>query len=245
MKKILVIGIIALFFCMGIQPALSAISEDTNPPETTIQLTPETPDGENDWYVSPVTVSLVAIDNMSGVKDTYISINSEPWTIYETSFTLVEDGVYNIVYFSIDNAGNVELPKLALVKIDQTPPYVKIRIKCVYMGDIGGWKFVNNATAFDYMSGIEQVEFYLSGVHQDTITGLGPIYQWIYVYCGCYYDTEVIAYDYAGNSAYDEEGQPPINIRSILQLTNPLFLRFLDHFPLLHRLLDIWRCSLL
>ncbi len=36
-----------------------------------------------------------------------------------------------------------------------------------------------------------------------------------------------------------------ITIKKNKSIQNTLFLRFLDHFPLLHRLLDIWRCNLL
>ena len=235
MKNILIFGIITLFISMGIQPTLSSTSEDTNAPETTIQLTPETPDGENDWYVSPVTVSLVAIDNMSGVKDTYISINSESWIIYDSSFTLVDDRVYNIVYFSIDNAGNMEFPKLKYIKLEQQDPLI-IKFKYKAIGDPqNGYDLIFTAMAFDQISGMNRVEFYLNDVFQKAVSGPGPLYNYSFKYHGPVV-VKALAIDNAGHRVWKEIKNPEPGI----------FERFLlDHFPLLHRLLDIWRYHLL
>ena len=211
-RKGLVVGIIVLFIGVGITPTIgtSNSNDDTTPPVTTIYFNPETPTGMNGWYVSNVTITLEATDDISGVNNTYYSINSEPWEIYDTPFTLTEDSLYNIVYFSTDNVGNMEFPKLAHIKVDQTPPFISLTYKVINGNPIEGWDLVFTATAFDNMSGMERVEFYYNDVLQDTIMGSGPYYNWFcYNYvCGLYMVIKAEAYDHAGLMAKDEIKDP-------------------------------------
>jgi hypothetical protein len=77
------------------------------------------------WHSSPVTVALTTEDSGSGVDKTYYSVDgSEPTVLYSGPFTLTNDGVYTIKYYSVDKAGNAEAVKTAAqqVKIDHTPP---------------------------------------------------------------------------------------------------------------------------
>jgi hypothetical protein len=67
MKKLLIIGVIALFICMGIQPAISykvsfVMSDDTTPP--IIEVTWELFKFDRKWYVK---FNCTAYDNESGV----------------------------------------------------------------------------------------------------------------------------------------------------------------------------------
>jgi hypothetical protein len=239
-----------LFVGVGIQPVFAndiIIFDDTTPPVTTILYNPEIPDGDNGWYVNPVTVTLEATDDMSGVNTTYYSINSEPWVIYEEPFVLTEDSLYNIVYFSTDNAGHMEFPKLATVKVDQTPPFINLTYKVI--GDpYQGWELFFTAIAFDQMSGMDRVELYYDEGYQKTIYDSGPFYRWSFIYCGPI-EVRADAYDKAGQWNYSKKliysvGNH-INLVNIQYLAHPLLLRILERFPLLQQLLDVWRCSLL
>ena len=73
LSKILVMGIIVLFIGMSITPSTGNIMffDDTTPPVTTISFDPPEPDGLNDWYLTNVTITLEATDDMSGVNITY------------------------------------------------------------------------------------------------------------------------------------------------------------------------------
>jgi len=176
---------------------------DTTPPVTTISFSPENPTGDNGWYVSNVKIILEAND-MFGVNTTYYSINSEPWVIYEKPFFLIEDNVYNIVYFSVDNAGNMEFPKLATVKVDQTPPFINLTYKVEGDPD-NGWTVYFTAIAFDQMSGMDCVKFYLNDELQETVYGAGPTYKWVLEEWDGISSLDITAYSYdnAGNMASD------------------------------------------
>ena len=93
---------------------------DTEAPETTAILGPATPDGENGWYVSDVTVTLNAQDREMG--ETYYSIDGGAWLLYTGPITIGIDGEHTISYYSVDAVGNVETTKSVSFKIDKTAP---------------------------------------------------------------------------------------------------------------------------
>jgi len=241
MKKVLVVCIIILFISMSIPPSSGNMmsTDDTTPPVTTHTLDPAKPDGLNGWYISNVTITLEAYDEMSGINTTYYSVNSEPWEIYNEPFILSEDGPLHLVYFSVDNAGNMEFPKLAHLKMDQTPPKVDLTAKAVIEREGPWWRpskdldYHYTAVATDETSGMERAEFYLNAELQKIITGPGPIYFWKMEYIPpCIMIVTVWAYDYAGLSGFDNyNGHPPVNSLSP---------SFLEHFPLLKQLFSFY-----
>jgi hypothetical protein len=94
---------------------------DIVPPETEIQFNCEM--GQNGWYISDVEVVLIAEDDQSGVAATFYSINRGLEVEYIKPFTIEEDGIFTIRYYSIDNAGNIEKPhKKAPLGIDTEKP---------------------------------------------------------------------------------------------------------------------------
>ena len=98
---------------------------DTTPPSTTHVLDPAEPDGDEDWFTSPVEVTLNATDNEggSGVDLTeYRFAGEEEWTAYDGPFTVDEEGRHTIQYRSTDAEGNTESPKSVSVKIDPNAP---------------------------------------------------------------------------------------------------------------------------
>jgi hypothetical protein len=98
--------------------------------------------GANGWSTGPVTIGLAATDNLfgSGAARTQYSLDwGQTWlstssptlsnlgpygstgTLVST-VTLSRDGVYHLVYRSIDGAGNVEATHPLTVMIDSTSP---------------------------------------------------------------------------------------------------------------------------
>jgi hypothetical protein len=133
---------------------------DVTPPTTTISLSGT--QGLNGWYTSDVTVTLTATDTCSGVATTQYSFDDVNWYTYNGPFTISTEGLTNIFYYSIDNAGNVENLNYKAVFIDKTPPVTSISLSGT--PGLNGWYTSDVAvtlTATDYVSGV-----YFSGVHQ-------------------------------------------------------------------------------
>ena len=88
-----------------------------------------------------------------------------------------------IVYWAIDYGGNEEKPhNWFKVDIDQTEPDISISYEVVNDGH--GWEFLIWVIAVDSLSGMEKVEFYINRELQDTIYGIGPEYEFLYIYPG-------------------------------------------------------------
>ncbi len=150
--------------------------QDCVAPTTTAILNPPEPDGCNGWYKSPVTVTLVATDNL-GVKSTYYRIDNGSWTNYTGNFTISEDGEHTISYYSVDTVGNVETTHTVSFKIDTTAPTASITFpKAGYIYFMGRQLFKNpfgrtiiigkmtfQADASDATSGVKYVHFAITG----------------------------------------------------------------------------------
>jgi len=102
------------------------IKIDKTNPVTTHALIPDSPTGLNNWYTRSVTVTFLGNDDVSWVNKTWYRINNGTWENYTGSVLLQEDGMNILDYYSIDNAGNQETLHQVEIKIDKTPPTIRI-----------------------------------------------------------------------------------------------------------------------
>ena len=119
---------------------------DITPPVTTCTL-----DGElvGSIYVSDVTVTLTATDDMSGINYTMYKINDGVWQEYLSPFVVSENGTYTIYFYSVDNAKNVEPEKNSIFIIDLSG----VVLRAAFMfGQIRNLAIVNNFIVFDAVS---------------------------------------------------------------------------------------------
>ncbi|MCD6506399.1 PQQ-binding-like beta-propeller repeat protein [Candidatus Poribacteria bacterium] len=116
----------------GINPEVSSntwsftTTVDSLPPETTISISGTA--GDNNWYISDVTLTLFATDTGSGVKETKYKIGSGSWQDYSSPSTISTEGITTIYYYSVDNADNQEDERSREIKIDKTKPTGSISI---------------------------------------------------------------------------------------------------------------------
>lgn len=96
---------------------------DTTPPVTTINLTGTMAGGV---YITPVTATLTATDDMSGVNYTMYMIDAGAWTTYTAPFVISTQGAHTISYYSVDKAGNIETTKTTTFTI-QYPIQITIK----------------------------------------------------------------------------------------------------------------------
>ena len=167
------------------------IKIDKTPPSTTYIKNPENPNGNNQWYIEFVTVTLDKKDTPSGIKETLYRIDDEGWRIYSRPIYFENEGNHTVYYHSIDNAGNNEDVQSFSIKIDTLDPTVNVlnpKTGGVYISDrkiislpyqilIIGKVFVS-LEVIDNSSGVARVDFSIDGEIQYTDTN-GP-YEWIY-----------------------------------------------------------------
>jgi hypothetical protein len=130
---------------------------DNTPPTTTIYFAGTV--GENSWFISPVTITLTATDDMTGVDYTMYKLDSGSWNMYSNPFTVSNDAVHTIEYYSVDNMGNTEPAKSSNFKIDQMPPMTTH----TFSGNVGknGWYLNGNIllNPIDNTSGVSHTYY--------------------------------------------------------------------------------------
>jgi len=82
---------------------------------------------EGDIFVSNVTVSFSAYDNISGVESTVYRLDYGLWETYMNPFVVSSDGPHILQFYSIDNVGNSEAEQTREFTI-QHPPDLQINM---------------------------------------------------------------------------------------------------------------------
>ncbi len=147
-----------------------AIHIDLTAPSTTAILPGVSQNQE--WFTSAVPVTLSASDNLSGLANTFYTINGGAPQTYTSTFTLSGDGVYTLEYWSVDIAGNTETHKTRTVRIDSTAPVTQATAS----GTAGSNGWFRSAvqvslSATDNLSGVQNSFYQVDGGATQTYTG--------------------------------------------------------------------------
>ena len=138
-------------FSVGIDD-LSVTMEDLVPPVTRHDFS-----GGDKWIQAPVEVDLTSEDDRSGVARTYYRIDSGA-TMMGNLLTFTDDGEYQVEFWAVDRAGNIEATQTLLVKLDQTKPVITAEF--IPSPNEAGWCKANVAVEFkatDACSGLASV----------------------------------------------------------------------------------------
>jgi hypothetical protein len=216
------IFIFEIYYCEGMPPTTWAVVSGTM--------------GEEDWYISNVTIKLEAIHGCYDVDYTMYKIDNGAWNEYEAPFTINSDGEHTVYFYSVDVHGGIEEVNSVSFRMDTHKPSITFSVEKIGFKQ---YKFV--ATVSDQTSGISYVRCYLDDLFLGDITEPGP-YEWYWSGKGTH-RVEGIAYDIAGNSAenivtfslsFDEPSHPFLS--HALQLIMRFLERFPDSFPILRSL---------
>lgn len=79
------------------------------------------------WMNQDVTVTLNSIDENSGVADTFYIVNDGEQQ-RGSSVVFVEEGIHELAYWSVDNAGNAEEAHTVTISIDKTAPEIEVSV---------------------------------------------------------------------------------------------------------------------
>ncbi|MGV8082625.1 MAG: OmpL47-type beta-barrel domain-containing protein [Coriobacteriia bacterium] len=140
------------------QEGRGLLDADTTPPVTSIQS-----QALGGWARTfPVTFTLSATDDDSGVARTYYNIYGSTWVLY-TGYPvyLYCDGETEVRYRSVDVAGNWETPKTALFRIDTSPPSTQSDAQERYHGEA-----TITLSPEDWTSGVESTHWVLDGAEE-------------------------------------------------------------------------------
>ena len=165
---------------------------DTVPPTTTLTLSPSSPDGSNQWYVTTPTVTLSSSEPGSSYYDW--TDPTGPFSEYLAPFSALA-GDRTLFYYSADMAGNEELVQNAQIKTDVDPPsastLVTVTAVTTSTADIA-WE-----AGTDALSGVAGYDVYADGTLAAStsatgavLTGLAP---------STAYSITVVTIDAAGN----------------------------------------------
>jgi len=181
---------------------------DTEPPVTEVAIAGTM--GQEDWYVSSVTVTLMPVDFKwpVGINYTTYKVDDGDWLIYETPFVVDTDGEHTVYFYSVDLAENVEEEQSVSFKIDKTAPVINTYTATALNAMKNKWLL--ECDAEDATSGIVLVEFYAD----DALVGSVTAEPYEFEVDGKIKTTQCIVYDEAGNSkmsdlvtAYSYESQ--------------------------------------
>jgi len=218
------------------------------PPITTISFDPPYPDGDNGWYVSNVTATLTAWDDEE-VRNIYYRIAGGEWMNHSgdvISFILdydcLEDGL--IEFYSVDFFDNHEEVKSVSIDMDQLPPDIGDPIWGAFKEGCK-WYVTFLANATDACSGIDRLEMFINDGEHEIIVGAGPTYEFVIEWTKAFKSVTFwfYCYDEAGNVASVLVNGSDINSYSHSQSYRTLFLRWLERFPILQKILDVLRLN--
>ncbi|MFW9787566.1 MAG: Ig-like domain-containing protein [Candidatus Thorarchaeota archaeon] len=130
---------------------------DKTPPETTLTYV-QVPDLGS-------IVTLAATDSLSGVANTMYSLDGITWLTYSTPITLSSGGLVDVLFYSVDVAGNIETTNVAPVEVDILPPVTVPELDGVL--GLAGW-YVSDVdvtlTATDDIMGVNLIAYSLDGI---------------------------------------------------------------------------------
>jgi len=132
-------------------------------------------DGKMNYANSFTKFKLEAADSLSNVAYIEYRIDNSPFQTYLEPFNIAAEGLHNIVYRSVDHAGNYEAENVFPVIIDNTAPVVSlVTNEKTEVRD--GVSMVPQQSevriqAIDRLSGVKKIEYSLNGAGYKDYTG--------------------------------------------------------------------------
>lgn len=112
------------------------IKVDTTPPDCTLTLSPESPDGEDGWYWTTPRMNLSTSEDDARIE--YKLSQADDFSPYPGDIHL-PDGRSEIYFRSIDRSGNIGKTHSHPIKVDSSPPEIFCRTSPSTPDGANGW----------------------------------------------------------------------------------------------------------
>lgn len=126
--------------------------------------------GHNDWYTSPITITLSATDTMGTLERIEYNWQHSGWLTYTTPLTTNEEGRHPLAYRAIDATGHIEAAQVYTALVDLHPPQITITPLSVLT--LTHLALADIYTATDNMSGLDSLSATLNGMAVQPNQGL-------------------------------------------------------------------------
>jgi uncharacterized repeat protein (TIGR01451 family) len=138
-----------------------AVRVDANPPQVELTLDPLAPTGLNDWYNTPVTITVTATDTTgSGVTAVEVSEDGSTWQPYSAPLVVASDTpAFTLWARATDAVGHTSTPISTTVKVDLTPPSIldgdgyRLTYASIITDEVGNAQLVLGGALNDALSG--------------------------------------------------------------------------------------------
>ena len=134
------------------------IYADGQAPKTTISLTgaPTVVSNGITYFGKNLNVSLKAIDDLSGLKQIYISTDNINFSPYQ-KIDVSKEGNYSLSFYSVDNVGNVETIKQRDFVLDLSEPVTNHNFEGMAKDEIISKNSKISLNSVDNFSGVEKI----------------------------------------------------------------------------------------
>jgi len=147
-------------------PAAQPVIADGTPPKTALDVQEKTQvehDGIRVLAPAP-KLHITAIDALSGVAQTLVSIDGAPFVPLPAGGPVVTaEGEHRLRYFSVDNVGNPEKPQEYVFRIDNTPPVTRLTVTGPRSEAVIGVGGAISLAADDAFAGVQDIHYRLDG----------------------------------------------------------------------------------
>ena len=138
---------------------------DTTPPGLSVSISPASPDGTSNWYLSPALLTGTASDATSGIASTQYQVDGGSWH-NGSSFSEGTDGTHTLIFRATDVAGNTISATPVTLTVDRTPPVPDASLSPASPNGTNGWYTYSvtvTANSTDATSGIASDSVSLDG----------------------------------------------------------------------------------
>jgi hypothetical protein len=117
------------------------------------------PKKQMQFFGKGLTAALSSADEMSGVLQTYSSINGADYQDYTSVANFGEERTYTYKFYAADKVGNVETPKMRTFTVDLTPPTSEAALQMDLLGEVISPRTRISLSADDEGAGVKRIQY--------------------------------------------------------------------------------------